>query len=268
MKLYTCQQGTEEWAALRIGIPTASRFACIMATPRKKGERWSAGAKTYLYQLCTEWLLGMKLDGQGSTAFMARGTGLEREARNWFAFDRNVDVQQVGFATLDDGSAGASADGLVGDDGLAEFKCLSVVEHVAALLEPPDLSEHRAQIQGGLWIYERTWANRVYYHPTLPSQTVSIGRDDEYIGELAGRVCAFCAELEAAKQRLLDMGCTPHVPQPRQPMPPWNPEWTADGIDTFIKESVRQTEAVAAAMDAQAPPASYVFDAAEFEEKF
>lgn len=258
MKLYTCQQGTEEWAALRIGIPTASQFHRIL-TP--KTMKPSASARGYLYELCAEWLLGMALDG-GSSAFMDRGTGLEPQARAWYAFHREVDVQKVGFATTDDGLAGASADGLVGDDGGIEIKCKSIVEHVAALQEPADESEHRAQVQGGMLIYERLWWDRVYYHPSLPSLVVRIERDDDYIARFAPALAAFTEQLRSARQRLLDIGCTPHVPEPRQPMPEWNPEWNEGGKPRIV-------DAVDAAIEAQAPPASYVFDAAEFdEEKF
>src|ERR1035437_6023550 len=31
LEIFDCEQGTEEWASLRLGIPTASRFADVMA---------------------------------------------------------------------------------------------------------------------------------------------------------------------------------------------------------------------------------------------
>jgi hypothetical protein len=44
---------------------------------------------------------------------MEYGSGTEEEARNWYAFQHDVEVQQVGFITTDDGRLGCSPDGLI-----------------------------------------------------------------------------------------------------------------------------------------------------------
>jgi hypothetical protein len=66
---------------------------------------------------------------------MIHGTETEPEARRAYEFFVDRDVQQVGFVphpTIN--MAGASPDGLVGDDGLLELKCPNTATHIETLL--------------------------------------------------------------------------------------------------------------------------------------
>ena len=71
-----CAQGTEEWEALRVGIPSASNFDKIL-TP--KGEP-SKQAEKYLYTLAVERVTGKREESYQSAA-MVRGNEVEAEAR-------------------------------------------------------------------------------------------------------------------------------------------------------------------------------------------
>ncbi len=203
MKIHDCEQGSEAWFAVRRGIPTASHFAQIL-TPKER--KYSKSAGKYADKLLAEWLIGesVTIDASG---FMARGTDMEAEARSWYEFDQDVDVVQVGFVTSDDGGVGCSPDGLVGDDGIVEFKCPSAHVHVGMMLASPD--DYLLQVQGNLWLTGRHWAHRVSYHPTMPRVIDPWLRDEELIGQLGAALERFNHELAQKKARLLAMGAVP-----------------------------------------------------------
>jgi hypothetical protein len=201
-------QGTPEWATLRLGIPTASRFSDIL-TP--KDMKPSKSANGYIAELVAEWALQTPLDG-GSNAWMTRGHELESEARNWFSWEYDMPVTQAGFVTSDDGLVGCSPDGLVGDGAGLEIKCYEAGHHVQELLWPSEA--HKAQIQGCLWITGRDSWYRVFYNPALPSKVMRIDRDPEFIAALESAIYregdGFLARLAAAKQQFeSEYGFTP-----------------------------------------------------------
>lgn len=203
-----CIQGDPVWRANRLGIPTASQTDKIL-TP--KTMKPSASQRGLLRTCCAEWLLGCPLES-GSTAYMDRGRDMEDEAVRWYEFDRNFTVERVGFILRDDKMFGGSPDGLIGSDGGVEIKCLSAVEHVGAMLEEIDLTEYRCQVQSYLWLCDRQWWDRVYYHPEWPTMVIRMERDDEFISTLAEHVDGFIEKLLDARKRLLAMGLTPKEP--------------------------------------------------------
>lgn len=204
MKIHDVRQGTEDWAVLRLGIPTASRFSDIVTPKRLKP---SARANDYIAELLAEWMTGVPADAANS-AFMDRGTELEPEALGWLEFDRDVTVDRVGFITTDDGKIGCSPDGLIGDDRGVEVKCLAAKNHIKYLLNGPS-DEYRLQVQGGLWLAERATWWLVAYNPEIQPAVFEIGRDDEAIDALSIELLAFLERLEEAKQRLRSLGCVP-----------------------------------------------------------
>ena len=209
MIVHSAKQGTPEWAAARAGIPTASKFHVLMTAEARKG-KLTAGAAAYLHEKLAEWVLGQPLDDGVLGGFAARGTALEDEGIADYQFRREIVVERVGLITNDAGTVGASVDGLVGGDGVVEVKCYELKKHIAALLKSDD--SHLAQIQGGLWITERSWCDRVYYNPILPAVTIQVKRDDDYIADLCRAVNYFLGHLEAAKTKLLSLGVKPRIP--------------------------------------------------------
>ena len=203
MKTYDCTQGSPEWHALHFGRPSASGFDRLI-TP--KARKRSAQAERYAIELCASFFLGEPLEGF-STAWMARGLELEDDARRWYEFTHDVKVARVGFITDDGGRYGCSPDGLVGAEGLLEIKCLSAANHVAALLG--EAEPYTLQVQGQLWICERTWCDRLYYNPALPPVVQRVERDEELIAQLAETVEAFCDKLHVMQTRLMVLGCRP-----------------------------------------------------------
>lgn len=199
---YDVLQGSPEWLAVRLGIPTASNFKRILTPDRLQ---LSKQASRYMHEKLVEWLFGRPVYDEFETAWMERGHAMEDEARAWYSMEFDATVETVGFFTSDDGRVGASPDGLVGDDGIIEIKTLSAVNHVAALLG--DADDYRLQVQGQLWIAERKWCDRIYYNPELRPVVEHVERDEEIIEKIASAVTAFNERLDEAKAKLIAMGC-------------------------------------------------------------
>ena len=209
------EQGSEGWLAARSGIPTCSQFKRIVTPKECKA---SAQAVDYLRECAAEHMLGEPLDTHKSQ-FMERGTELEPDARNWYAFDKNCDVRQVGFCLRDDRLVGGSPDGFVGDDGILEIKCPSPKVHLGYMDRPESLADaYRPQVQGNLWITGRQWCDMVSYHPVtdvLEPVVYRAFRDESYIETLAALVDAF---IEKLRKFLIQRGyIKPDTEAPKEP---------------------------------------------------
>jgi hypothetical protein len=191
VQIFDCEQGSPGWFACRAGIPTASMFATVMAQGRAKGSP-SATRRTYMLKLIGERLTGEPQEGF-SNAHTERGHLMEPDARNLYAMARDVEPVQVGFMRR--GDAGASPDSLVGEDGLLEIKTKLPHLQLEVLLANELPSEHKAQVQGQLWISGREWLDFVSYWPALPIFITRVHRDEAYIAQLAQAVDEFNAEL-------------------------------------------------------------------------
>lgn len=185
-------QGTPEWFAARLGIPTASMFATILAKGRSGGE--SKTRQTYLYKLAGERLTGDPMDSF-SNHHMERGNAMEPEARQLYAYLKDAEPQLVGFIT--NGPKGCSPDSLLGENGMLEIKTKLPHLMLAAHEGGGFPSEHFAQCQGQLWVAEREWVDLVCYWPKLPPLIHRLHRDEEYIATLSAAVDQFNDELEA-----------------------------------------------------------------------
>lgn len=188
MIVVECQQGSEAWFAARAGVITASTFGEIrkrLATgPNKGGFR--AEAKTLAFRLAIERISGLPLD-EGFSGWQAqRGHDLEPIARMHHEALIGRSVETAGFVMTDDRLFGASADGLIGDDGGAEYKCLLAPDRLRTVYLDGDLSEFMDQIQGCMWITGRQWWHFGLYCPALESIGKHfwhrhIERDDDHI---------------------------------------------------------------------------------------
>ena len=180
------------WFAARCGIPSASNFGMIL-TPTGKP---SAQATKYAYQLAGERLTGIKEEGY-SNAAMLRGVEMEPEARSYYEFAHDVEVEQVGICYYDkDKSFSCSPDGLMPDikRGL-EIKCPMLSTHVEYLLGKKLPTIYLPQVMGSMLVtgYD-TWAFLSYY-PGMPALDIVVTRDEEYIEKLQRALYDFNQEL-------------------------------------------------------------------------
>lgn len=187
MKIHTVEQRSEEWYALRLGKPTASEFKCLL-TPTGKP---SASARAYARSLAVEAFTGTPDEGFTSY-WVERGKELEEEAVRAYRFICESDVQPVGFVTDDAETRGCSPDGLVGDDGMIEIKCLKRDNHLDAILNWQETASEPAdytyQVQGQLMIAERKWCDLVFYNPELPLLVVRCSPNDEIQAALNSQI--------------------------------------------------------------------------------
>lgn len=198
MILHTAPQGSPEWHAARAGVITASMFsACrqkLKSGPNKGG--FGAEAQAYAFRLAVERISGKPLDEGFETWAMKRGHEMEPAARFEHELAIGVVVQPAGFVTTDDRLFGASADGLIGDDGGAEYKCLVDPSRLHRVLLTGDISEFMDQVQGGMWITGRRWWDFCLYCPALESIGLQlwhrrVERDDNYIDAMEMDLIAF-----------------------------------------------------------------------------
>lgn len=198
MQVFTdLEQGSPEWFAARAGIPTASKFATVMA----KGE--GKTRSEYMRKLAGEILTGEPSEQFGNV-HTERGNTMEDEARETYAFINDAEITRVGF--IRNGNRGASPDSLVGANGGLEIK--TALPHIQIdRLERDRLPpEHKAQVQGNLWIAEREFWDFVSYWPRLPVLTVRVYRDEEYIKTLSDEIDRFNDELAALVERIRNYG--------------------------------------------------------------
>jgi len=179
MRIDQNEQGSFEWLAARLGIPSASMFAKIVTT---KGA-WSTSADTYINQLVAERLTGER-EEVFQSHHMIRGTELEPDARDLYSLMTNSEVIEVGFCLHDTLAAGCSPGGLIGEDGGLEIKCPAPSTHVEYLRGGVLPSKYKQQVMGCLWITGREWWDFVSYHPTMKPLIVRVERDEEYIAAL------------------------------------------------------------------------------------
>lgn len=189
----SAEQGTEQWLAERAGKPTASAASKLIT---------STGAASkqlfdYADKLAAEMYVGHSLDNQWGTRATERGTLTEPEARDWLAFTRNIDITETGFVLSACKRFGASSDGLIGDDGLGEFKCREAKGHVETLRyhhkHGKPQTTNLAQCHMQMLAMDRAYVLLTYYHPDMPSLIYRIERDKDMDKALTTQISACIA---------------------------------------------------------------------------
>lgn len=192
--IHDCEQGSDEWRAIRAGIPTASEFSSILAKGEGKMRR------SYMLRLAGERVTGIPAETY-SNAHMDRGKEMEPEARAYYQIVAAETVTRVGFMRDDVKGAGCSPDCLVGESGALEIKTALP----SVLLDKIDRGgfppEHKAQCQGVLWVAEREWIDLLVYWPGMTPYTARAARDEGYIKTLADEVARFNDDLAAMVEK-------------------------------------------------------------------
>ena len=197
------EQGSQEWLQERCGKVTASRIADLMA---KTKTGWSASRDNYASQLICERLTGC-VQPSFTNAAMIHGTETEPEARRAYEFFVDRDVRQVGFIphpTI--AMAGASPDGLVGDDGLLELKCPNTATHIETLLLGCIPDKYMKQMQFQMACTQRAWCDFASYDNRLPERmrlyVHRVERDEAAVAEIEAEVTKFLKEIDETVEQL------------------------------------------------------------------
>ncbi len=196
MQIFKCEQGSDEWFAIKLGKVSASHFSEVL---NKK-----TGRKTYMFRLLGERLSGELYEAY-SNKVMDRGMEAEAEARTYYEALYGV-VEQVGFVQLNDW-VGCSPDSLVGNDGLLEIKSPQPNTHLTYIYNDRLPPVYKPQVQGNLWITERKWCDFISYDPRVkarPFWKKRVFRDEEYLKELAIQVQMFVSELKELEAKIIN----------------------------------------------------------------
>lgn len=191
------EQRSDQWFAARIGKVTASKVADVIA---KTQSGFAASRANYMAQLVCERLTGQREEFFISGA-MQHGTDTEPLARAAYESLRDVLVDEVGFVPHPSiEMAGASPDGLVGDDGLLEIKCPNTATHIDTLLTQTVPSKYNTQMQFQMACTGRSWCDFVSFDNRLPEElqlfVKRVPRDDVFIKQTEDAIVKFLAELD------------------------------------------------------------------------
>lgn len=197
------KQGTPEWFAERLGKVTASRVSDVLAKI-KSGE--AAARSNYRAELVAQRLTGYMEEGFTNAA-MQHGNEYEKFARAQYEIKKDVMVDEIGFVSHPVIEwAGASPDGLIGDDGLIEIKCPNTATHIDYLLAGKAPSKYIPQMVWQLACTGRKWCDFVSFDPRMPEEMqlliVRFDRNDEQIAETEAEVRKFLTEVESTISKL------------------------------------------------------------------
>lgn len=199
-------QRTDAWHFARVGMVTASRAKDVMTKGR--GGEPSKTRQSYIEELIAERMTGQQ---QGFSGNAATEWGNEQESYAVSAFEEKDGrlVQLVGFIKHSELDAGASPDGLVGNDETIEIKCpFNTARHLRCFVEGVP-AEHNPQIQFQLWITGRKRCNFVSFDPRVLDEKLNlfvgvVERDDAYIAELEAAVREVLAEVDRQISEIME----------------------------------------------------------------
>ena len=197
LKVFTCEQGSEEWYKIKCGIPSASEFDKIITT---KGEV-SKQREAYLYRLVAERITKCPTETYQNEAMLV-GKKLEDEGRKYYELVKKVKVSQVGFCLQEKPGYGCSPDGIVGKPGLLEIKCPLPGTHVKYLLGGVVPIEYYTQTQGQLLVTGKAWVDFFSYSPGLRPLIIRVKPDKSFQAKLRKELEKFCSDLDKLVRRV------------------------------------------------------------------
>jgi hypothetical protein len=202
-------QYSEAYDRLKLGIPTSSHFHKIITPQGKPSKQW----REYACVLIAERILQRRLEFYNSPA-MERGLIVEADAADWYEFDQDVTAQKIGFITDDNHTVGCSPDRLVGDDGLLEIKAPLPHTQVAYWIFGEINERFWPQLQGQLYVSQRSWVDIVSWHDVLPKVVMRVEPDEKFIEALDRELQIFNHFVERVMEKIHATNELP-VPQGR-----------------------------------------------------
>lgn len=159
------EQRSPEWHQQRLGKLTASCMGDMLATIASG--KPAASRANLLARLVCERLTGKPMELWVSSD-MNRGTELEPSALAAYEAATGALITPASFVdhpTIP--MFGASPDGLIGDEGLVETKCLNATNHIA-VLKGGSLSKYLPQAYTQMACAKRSFVDLTFYHPDFP----------------------------------------------------------------------------------------------------
>lgn len=200
-------QGSEAWAALRVGMVTGTTIASLMGA--------KAAYDTAVRAMTAERLTGQRKSIK-ATGAMQQGVAREPFARMWYEGQTGRIVEEVAFIQHAWMKVGFSPDGIVESERrTVEFKCPQPDAHMEYLEYStyPVKGQYYGQMQAGLWlsgfgVCDFVTFNDDFNHEGLQGHIVEVKRDEAYILLLEERVAAFLSEVNVQVKKYESIGNT------------------------------------------------------------
>lgn len=192
--IHDVEQNSDEWFQCRLGIPTASEVATILAGGK--------GRKTYMMNLAAERITGKMKNSFAGNAHTRRGHEDEKTALEIYALSSGDELWDAGFVTTNDGRVGASPDSMINADGLAECKSKNPEFFIPVLLSQQVPTQHEPQIMTQLYVAECDWAMFICYCEGFTPVTIRVDRDEKRIKQIADALDKFNDELDELEQQI------------------------------------------------------------------
>lgn len=202
-------QGTPEWDAVRAGKWTASNAAIVM------GGLSTSGLINLVKDVAWERVFGTANELRYASRAMDRGHEVEPEAREAFAFERDVQVVECGFVVhaelphvgwspdgLHSPHRGSVVDVAMSQAGITASDPAPFVHYRRAIEAKAPLhrafmevlrtgkvpSEYRWQCKWACWVGQLDALDFLAHHPTLGSRVIEVTATQEECDTMAARV--------------------------------------------------------------------------------
>ncbi|QEE12087.1 YqaJ viral recombinase family protein [Bartonella krasnovii] len=202
------EQRTAEWFQARLGKVTASNVYNVLSKTAKGMP--TSKYEDYKIKLMTERLTE-EISQSYITPAMQWGIDYEEDPLREYAFIYDTEVTRCGFIqhpTIQ--MAGASPDGLIGEDGLIEIKCPQSSNHLRFFIDSNIKPEYITQMQFQMACTGRKWCDFMSYNPNFVGKSTGlrmkikrINRDEEQIEQINQAVEIFLAEIDQEMQKIL-----------------------------------------------------------------
>ncbi|WP_375675965.1 lambda exonuclease family protein [Bartonella sp. CL42QHWL] len=202
------EQRTAEWFQARLGKVTASNVYNILSKTAKGLP--TSKYEDYKTKLMTERLIE-EISQSYTTPAMQWGIEHEENALREYEFIYDAEVTRCGFIPHPKMEmAGASPDGLIGEDGLIEVKYPQSTTHLRFFMYDEIKPEYHAQMQFQMACTGRKWCDFMSYNPNFVGKSTGlrmkvkrVHRDEKHIEEINKAVEIFLGEIEQEMQKIL-----------------------------------------------------------------
>lgn len=196
--MYATAQSDPSWIVERRGLLTASRMADAMAY-LKNGKEAEARRK-YKIELLAERVADYAVNHYVTPA-MERGIQLEPEAR--MAYETETGLLTTEALLIHHPRIeffAGTPDGLIGHDGMVEFKCPLVNTYMEWYIAGAIPEQHMPQLLAQLSVTQRRWVDFCAFCPEMPEGKQLLRKrlyaDPESIANIEAAAKAFLDELE------------------------------------------------------------------------
>lgn len=208
-------QGSDEWAAMRTGVLTASEMKLILTPTLKLAN--NDKTRAHVFEIAAQRIT-QYVEPHYYSDDMLRGHDDEIEAR--IQYEKHfAPVTEVGFVTNDKLGfiIGCSPDGLVGDDGGLECKSRRQKFQIQTIAgrEVPD--DFIIQVQTHLFVTERKWFDFISYSGGLPMVVIRVEPDPEYQDAIRAAAIEFEQRVEdVISDYRRSLAAVRHIPTERR----------------------------------------------------